>query len=448
MEINRINQELGNIKKIESSEKQESIASLPSDNFVRSENADPDIKIMENIASVKTGDAGDVLFSGNAASSIETGMLWSHDLEEKTKFEPVFNPVSGDTIVIVSENNRPLINAYDKNGAVRWKFDKDTPICTPALDKDGNVYFYTSKMIYSLDKDGNKKWSYYNNKDCFSEGSDIAVGQDGTVCTASWYGSYNENLLVIKDGKVILDTEIKTGGRNCLLLGKDGTLYISADKKFKKKGLAGIFNRDEKVQDCLMGIDPKKGKEIFAIHIKMREIISGDSNVIEGPDGNLYVCNGWGTLTKFNPKGKQMWEYNVMGKMEEYDTKPRARIIHLPCFDEKGNAYLACDKDVGYPEGYLICLDSKGNILWKKAAPNGFSSSPKLGPHGNIYVYSWDRLKVYNRNGKNISEFETGYNETKNFAVGDKGEIYLNTNKKLIAFQPDLIECAKSKSEM
>ncbi len=418
----------------------------PRDGFQKSPASDAGLMKMEKLAKFKTKDVGEALFSKSkkAVEKLEDEVikehsLWHYEKEGHTLCDTVRDEKRDTIYTGVGYLEKWYLTAMNSNGTVKWSFTEEKGASDPVLDKEGNIYFRTNKNLYSFDPDGNIKWKFPN--DGSWNDSPPALGPDGTVyiLTAQDHISFqdeNQALVAIKDGKELW--RYKAHGDHTgdpqPLVGKDGTIYFGANKDVKK----GFIFREKEEKPFLIALNPD-GSEKFRAKVKYWPSYVS-TQLTEGPDGTIYACHGDKELTAFDPQtGKEKWNFHLDDRVKMDYSGSIARLNQVPTFDEEGNLYIASDITSSYPDGHLIKLDSQGKEQWEKSFKGGFSTKPHLGPDGSIWLGTGrGELTSYSKDGELKGKYHVGHMSSNNFAFGNDGEIFLNTEKRIIAFQPDM----------
>ena len=113
---------------------------------------------------------------GNLYITNSTGELYSIKPDGKLNWSvtyengfgsgsPVFSP-DGNTIYIAGFDSN--LFALDLNGIIKWKFSCGIIQKAPMIDSEGNIYLAPSGYFYSLNPDGNIRWSYFTALNNFS----------------------------------------------------------------------------------------------------------------------------------------------------------------------------------------------------------------------------------------------------------------------------------------
>jgi hypothetical protein len=185
--------------------------------------------------------------------------------------------------------------------------------------------------------------------------------------------------------------EIAIGDRNgnLILAGRDGT------KKWEKKvdegihGLAMIQSNNKIVcggKDCKLRMYNSLG------NIEWEQSIGKSIWSLDVDTNGKFIAIGTGdSIGLFTKSGVQIWEFTTNRAMVGVGISRNGSTI-VGCGDEQ-----------------LFCLDSDGNLLWKKQRSDSlWDASVDLNGE-NVFVGGWDcKLQCLNKEGDDLWEFETG----------------------------------------
>ncbi|AMW33279.1 PQQ-binding-like beta-propeller repeat protein [Fervidobacterium islandicum] len=148
--------------------------------------------------------------------SMDGEKIWKTDMGTVTT-APV---ISEDGIIYVGSNDKSLYAVNSEDGSVIWKFGTDSELTvTPALDKDGRIYFGSGKRFYCLDKDKNVLWEFSTK----SEISSPPTITDDYI----YFGCKNGDFYSLRtDGTVDWYYKFLTGVYAKPAVSKTGTVYV------------------------------------------------------------------------------------------------------------------------------------------------------------------------------------------------------------------------------
>ncbi|MDQ7826941.1 MAG: PQQ-binding-like beta-propeller repeat protein [Candidatus Eremiobacteraeota bacterium] len=373
---------------------------------------------------------------------VNARVIWDFEKKDSTACDTVFDKERKTLYTGVGTRDQWYLTAFNPDGTVKWAFLDEPAKSSPVLDGEGNAYIRTAGNLCALDKDGKKLWSYPTSGFSSWDDTPPAIGPDGTVYiirgNPEGMGTSSQNLRfqAVKDGNLLwhYDAIGDPTGDPRAMVGRDGTVYLSASKAQKKPG--GWFSSGEiKEKDFLIALKPD-GREKFRVPVESWPSYT-HGNIAEGPDGSIYACHGERNLSCYTPGGKLKWTYTLNEKVT--GANGHARLTQVPAFDEEGSLYLASDTSAAYPEGYLVKLDGNGKELWSKTIKGGFASKPHMGPDGKLYVSAHTgELCLFDKDGGDKGTLRAGEISSNNFSFGEEGVVYLNNYDRIIAFQPDI----------
>ncbi len=313
----------------------------------------------------------------------------------------------GDKDVDKKEGKKYL-TAFNEDGSIRWKYDKESITANPALDDKGNVYLRAQDSLIALDKDGNELWSckaqgssgnslvreelhqrWYSNIEY--EDYTPQILPDGTVCimaTNDGSSFKNAGVTAIKDGKVLWQSEaLHSGDKGPRMMVKNGKVYVSKIESFERK--KGFF-RKETVQRDIIACLNADGSEKFRISPTeaYQDSWSCPSEARKfnvADDGSLYVMRDNKTFVHYSPDGEKLWEY------ESNPTKPgNTWMQNVPVQTSEGNIVLSSiqrrSSDLNWKTN-VIELDSNGKELWTRELDYQIASEPKIASNGDMFFH-------------------------------------------------------------
>lgn len=433
----------------------------PSDHFVKSTEEKPEPS-MENVAgkfsaknagSMVLGDSKKVkaAFSGTVLEK-----KWSYDGSLSYRTPIIYNQkhrsiFAGIEEVPTTAQHKHYLTCLSPDGSVKWKY-KDAEFRGGfTVDKDGNSYFGTMQSIEAVDKDGKKLWSVPIN-DQFYSNYEPVLADDGTLYTISPNDQEKHKheltkLTAIKDGKVKWTYDLAGSwdrGDSSLMTGKDGTIYLAAQKDIVEEGMFSFMDKHHS-ENFLIALNPD-GKEKFSIPVESWGK-KNQGTLALGADGDVITIQKNRTLKAYTSDGKEKFTLDfegpgyVQGQRFGYDTE------YPPVVDKDGNIYFTGKNITG---NALICLDKNGKEKWRHNSKVKFSVQPHIGPKGEVVIpkddgniYLLDNkgeiTKKYFAGGNPVYRFgervedDSGY-ITDRIATDEKGNIYAATGNWVVAF--------------
>ena len=340
-----------------------------------------------------------------------------------------------DDYVCDNDQCKPIIKVVNKVTT------NSNIISTPAIDKNGDIYF-TGVTIEKIENDDQHNKLEYHLYKISKNGSIIWNKVLSSVTKESTYlsGIYTIPSPVIdyKHNAIYVTTIFgglhsfnldATGSKNwdislCYRLidstpaiGKDGNIYV------------GCYDR------TLYVIDPNKGKKVGNINISDKI----DTSPLIGPDGTVYFGDHNGKLyavvAEFLSGSiilKKKWEFNANLPNE------RKWILSSPamagCNPADSGTYTNCQIYFGSNNGFVFALDSDGNQKWRFDTGGPVVSSPAVvntnDVNGQLFIVIGSKnglLYILNNSGKEECSYRTNGPIVSSPAVGKSG-IYFGSN--------------------
>lgn len=267
----------------------------------------------------------------------------------------VSTPAVGLGTVYIGSLDRKLFAINSRTGKKRWVFGENGEmdglvLSSPATTADGSTVYITSKdgNLYAISDQGKLKWKFRTQNEIDSSPK---VGIDGTIYVASQ------------------DT-------NLYALPADTGSGSAPNPKWQ-------YNCKEKVK----GSSPE-----FSA--------AGDLVYIASVDGTLHAV----PLTQTSKYATAKWARKVCDK-----------ITSTPKADTDGTIYVSCWGR--YPQkeaddklkGEIKAIKPNGDVKWSFKTDGPILSSPVLGPNGNIYIGSDDKIfYAINKKGDEVWRFKSG----------------------------------------
>jgi outer membrane protein assembly factor BamB len=424
----------------------------PRDTLSRAPGPDPLIKQMADVSALTQRTAAGVLFNDDrdklVRETLTTCALWADKKDHTSNTDAVYDPATKTLYTGVeprgpSDFNYWHLRAYNTDGTEKWTYRGDYVKSRPVIDDEGNIYVRSNGFVRVLHPDGHEISTIPVKHDDWNS-TPPALGPDGEIYFIAGnpdaIGSYEPNLRVFafKEGKELwhYDAAGDYTADHHVIVGKDGTVFLSAEHHRRARTFGGLLGVENVKKPALIGINGKDGKERFVTKVKGWDSYT-EGNLTEGPDGTIFAFHGDKNLSAFSPKGKEKWHY--VQKDQPHDVYGRSRFFQDPTFDADGNLYIGTATTSSFPEGYLICLDKEGNEKWNVPVPGGITTKAKVGPDGNVYCGSGNgNMLAFDRGtGQETGRHSIGSFYANNFSFGDDGEIYVTTDKNVLALQFD-----------
>ncbi len=278
-----------------------------------------------------------------------------------------------------------------------WAFQTgDAIFSSPTIDSSGNVYFGSiDGKVYSMDKDGNERWSVLTGDWVESSAS---LSPDESVV---YIGSWDNKLYAVAAGSGSVLWTYDTGSLifSSPAVANDGKIYFGGSDGF------------------LYALN-SSGNLLWDVFVE-GEL---DSSVAIGPAGNLFVASSDGKVYAFDRiSGAELWSFEVP---TEIGALGRETQITSSCMlDGSGALYFGCNNH------YVYSLDtSNGSVLWKYETGGIVEASPTLSIDGNVLISSQDGfLYSLDTNGELVWQTQIGANYYTSAVVDEIGRIYVSS---------------------
>ena len=255
-------------------------------------------------------------------------------------------------------------NKVDDNYLTKEQAKEDYLMGSPAVAKDGTIYFVTvNGFLYALSADGKLKWEAGGKGSEIGDISGVPIaGDDGTIYTST--KAFNS------DGTVKWAMEESL---DAMALGSDGMLYGTSGYN----DFYAVNADDGKVKwkftckDTAKKLTDEYGDEIATIecfsYLKSYPAI--------GRDGTIYVPSQEGFLYALTTDGEVKWKYKTQGA-----------IFSSPVIGNNGTIYIgdsSPDSSVGYV--YAITPEGKAKWKYKDTELTAWNEAPAIGADETLY---------------------------------------------------------------
>lgn len=315
------------------------------------------------------------------------------------------------------------LSKYEGPKTVRkaWGFPvKDIIDGTPAIDRNGNIYFGAAdndKNVYKLNgKTGEMMWSFQTGKAVFSS---PALDNNLTV----YIGGLDKHFYAINGftGKLIWDIEAPAGIYSSPFLSKDEkTVYFGCSRKDHSNDPAMDVNRIYALSTVSGLIVWQKDFQFKFNHKLYSEwgeflsclIISDDRKILyaSNPNGIVYALD--------SDTGNEIWKFD-MG----------ATTWCSPGLGPDGILY------VGSFNHMFYALDGlTGQLKWKFQAGKEFVSSPAIDAKGNVFCGNHDgNVYAFNsKTGEILWAFQTGLKVEACPLIDKEGRLYVGSKNGIL----------------
>lgn len=290
-------------------------------------------------------------------------LLWKYTDEELFTYEYSSPAIAEDgTVYFASITHLCAIN---EDGTLKWKTGLPSRcyFSSPTIGPDGTIYIGTADdmnetadgYLLAYNPDGTLKWEYLVGNDIVST---AAIGEDGTVYTASYDG-----VIIALNSDGSLKWSLQAGDNGAIwsspALGDDGTLYVGIQS-------GRWASPPEYDLGYLYAITPEGS-------LKWKYETNGwvSSCPALAEDGTIYIGSVGGYLYAVNPGGTLKWSFQT--------TVP---FMSSPAVGGDGTIYFAP------ASGPLYALNQDGTVLWSSlvSAEGNSGGNPIIGEDGSLYI--------------------------------------------------------------
>ncbi|MEW6592836.1 MAG: PQQ-binding-like beta-propeller repeat protein [Candidatus Hadarchaeota archaeon] len=323
------------------------------------------------------------------------------------------------TIYIGSESDNNLY-AIKPDGTKKWHFTTYGMVrSSPAVGSDGTIYVGSAEnnvggetylrgtcVLYAINPDGTKKWSFDVGGNITGTFSSPAIGSDGTI----YYGSGD-----------YIQPDWLSGGK-IYAINPDGT-----EKWSYSTGGGGVYAAPAIGSDGTVYVGSTSNKTFYAINpdgtLKWSFVTGGmvTGAAAVGENGTIYFGSTDKNLYALNPDGTERWHFTTGGWLET-----------APAVGADGAIY------VGSFDNNLYAINPDGTEKWHfttEGSAWGVESSPTISSDGTIYVSSKGGFYAINPDGTlKWRALSAGVPAASNAAINSDGTIYVGSWNGLYAF--------------
>jgi outer membrane protein assembly factor BamB len=325
--------------------------------------------------------------------------------------------------------------AAGEEGTLKWKFQTDRSVGSPAIGADGTIYVGSvDDYLYAINSDGSLKWKFEIGPASYSS---PAIDSDGTIYVSSEVPNFHPSLCAINsDGS--LKWKFRTVSEaNPPAIGSDGTIYLpSMDDHLHAINPVGslkwTFETGGHAASSAIGSDGTiylgvhlPDGHLYAINpdgsLKWKFWTGGGTSVcsplVIDSDGTIYAATQPSYLYAINPDGSLKWRFQIY------------TIGNSPAIGSDGTIYLGSMNASIYADHFYLCAINPDGILKWKFEIGSYSGDPAIGSDGTIYVGSGDHyFYAINPDGTLKWKFKTGAEVYSSPVIDSDGTIYVGSN--------------------
>jgi outer membrane protein assembly factor BamB len=298
----------------------------------------------------------------------------SNSGDEKWWFKLVNGSISDSAIVIDADGIIYVaifsegIWAVYPNGTLKWKYEMDGIVSTPAIDENGTIYvcsgtLATGAYFYAINSNGTLKWKY--DTDCVYLFTSPVIGDNGIIYFASFKSSSSDNAGYIHalypNGTLKWKYKTERFVYSSPAIGQDGTIYFGDHSRH----LYALF---------------PNGTLRWKVKIA-EDWITGSPSIAE--DGTIYIVSCDEYLYAVNPDGIVKWKYKIGEKF-----------YANPSLAEDGTIYVTSDSEL-----YAVYPDGTEKWTRKLDGMVAYYGSQTVSADGTIYVGGSNYLLAVNPDG-------------------------------------------------
>ncbi len=359
------------------------------------------------------------------------------DYNSSINYYTSYQPIIGKkAIYITLRNNKQKkgeVYAIDFNGTLIWDYEINNEYpYNPSIDSNENIYIPCSNgSVYALNSDGEKIWKFNTGRE---EGIiSITIGNNNLYFTDYKYiysVDFNGNLKWSNTG-------VTRGGsaNEGPAIGKDGTIYVS---------WTGFKNFQDARTGALYAYNPEDGSERWHTYLNH----DATAPAVEA-DGDIYLVAGsrWAghefrTLRAYNSSGDELWRNNKVmdGSIKMPVLSSDGKIIITDSWGEfRGWSW---GTKIYQPVSKMRIYNPDGSIFWQSETQNStryngeiiLDNKNKIFSLRNIYDKSWKyyysgrRLEIFRQDHSSFKNNVTGAFQYSP-SIGKYGDVYFVTKQ-------------------
>ncbi|MHC4621808.1 MAG: outer membrane protein assembly factor BamB family protein [Planctomycetota bacterium] len=261
-------------------------------------------------------------------------VLWRRQLPTASGENATGMSIGVDGTIYASANG--YLNALDpRTGEIQWTIALGNAYrsrSTPAVARDGSLYWGSSDSFARLRSDGTGIWQHIGLSSNLIVGSSPVLASDGTI-----YFTHDALFSLAPDGAVNWVHPFTWYTHSSPAIGPDGTIYTGSGD-----GKLYAFSSDGTVK-------------------WHHSILTYDRSPSVGPDGTVYIGTYHSYLYAFDPDGTYKWQF-VTDESAFYDSTVSAS----PAIGPDGTVYFGTHVSGGASStAHIYAVNPDGTLKWK-----------------------------------------------------------------------------------
>ena len=340
---------------------------------------------------------------------------WTQVLPDKLTSSPVI----GNDGSIYAALFSGAIYALDRAGALRWTYHIDLNDIPSALmrDAEDNLYFSTTKKVFSLTASGHKRWE----TECSTPNPFLRPVQEAALTRDLMFTTCGESFAALDttDGRELWELPYSAFQYNTMpVVLRSGAIVLPEDWS-----LAAVDRNGNSLWTFpppkYIAPSPRPGLTVDQMLFS--------SAIAVGSDENLYMGSGDGEFSCFTAEGELNWTYNA-GPLRGI------QFLASPVITSDGTVIAIST------EASLYAFTSAGELRWSlpigNPVKNIIQPSPVLGSDGAIYVLVAGKLVAFSVGGAKLWELPLPSDAATSPTLAPDGTLYIaNIDRTLYAVQ-------------
>ncbi len=295
-------------------------------------------------------------------------------------------PAVGDSLIYTASNSG--LKVLNIDGTVNWSYSQ-SPVSTPAVAGDGNIYFISSDSSFYTVKDGTLQNSTELAKNSWTlaplldqSGNKYAVAVVETDYFGKFYTSYLTKIgSWTKSFDQIISTPPAADSNGMIYLGAGSTVYA-----YTTNGQVAWTKGVADGSDIISLALDKSNNIYLTTRNGSLEVLSSAGQLLWtksfgvaltpvclSEDGKIFVGSSDGSITILSPEGTNILQINT-----------GSPIVAPPVIDTANNIV------VGTISGWVFSYRYDGTERWRFKTAGQVVAPPAIGGNGTVYVVSTD----------------------------------------------------------